>query len=171
MKKKRKIRCKGKGQAFERVIAKDIVKAFRDAGFTVEQNDCWRSVLSGGHAMSAGDLRMSAQMKKLFPYAVECKFYKKIKLENLLLGNRKSKEVQWLAQTMEGSKRSGGLGALLVMKANQQKTLALRWISYDERKRLENYVQVNGAYWRVRTWKGFLQWAVKMALWKAGKRG
>jgi len=161
MKKKHKIRCRGKGPAFERRIAKDIVKAFRKFG--VKQNDCWRSVLSGGHSMSAGDLRMSAQMEQLFPYAVECKFYKKIELENFLIASIKSKEVKWLDQTCEGAEKSAGLRALLVMKANNQKILTMRLLDYDELKPLDNYIQVLARYWEVKTWKEFLKIAVTKA--------
>lgn len=161
MKKKRKNRGHGKGSAFERKIAKEIVKAFRHFG--VKQNDCWRSVLSGGHQMSAGDLRMSARMEQLFPYCIECKHYKKIQLENFLTGNKKSKEVKWLEQTMEGSRKSNGLKAVLVMKANNQKILTFRWLGYAEYKGLENTIQVNGAHWKVRTWADFLRRAVNRA--------
>ena len=160
--KKKKNRGHGKGSEFERKIAKQIVKAFKSFG--VKQNDCWRSVLSGGHKMSAGDLRMSARMEELFPYAVECKFYRKIKLENFLLGNPKSKELLWLDQTCEGSKKSNGLKALLVMKANNQKILTMRWLGYDEHKRItDNVIQIAGRYWKVRTWTDFLARAVRRA--------
>jgi hypothetical protein len=160
MKKKKKPRGHGKGSGFERKIAKEIIKAYRKAGFKVKQNDCWRSVLSGGHEMSAGDLRMSAQMEKLFPYAVECKFYKKIKLENFLLGNKKSKEIQWLVQTMEGSRKSNKLTGLLVMKANRMKILTMRWLSYAEWKGMDNFIQTRNGCWEVKTWKEFLKTVV-----------
>jgi hypothetical protein len=109
-----------KGSEFERKIAKDIVKAFKSFG--VKQRECWRSVLSGGHAIACGDLEMSERLLQLFPYAIECKFYKKIRWENFLLNNWTSKEMKWLLQAKAGadkaSKEGYSLQALLVMKAN-----------------------------------------------------
>jgi hypothetical protein len=162
MKKKKKNRGHGKGSAFERKIAKDIVKAFKE-DFGIKQQDCWRSVLSGGHKMSAGDLRMSAAMEKLFPYAVECKFYKKIKLENFLTGNENSKEVDWLDQTCAGAEKSNGLKPLLVMKANNQKILAFRFVSPSKVTLKENVIVVAGVAWEVKLWTKFLKRAVLTA--------
>jgi hypothetical protein len=107
-----------KGAHFERVVAKLIVKAFKK--FKINQRECWRSVNSGGHIIAAGDLEMSDRLMKLFPYAVECKFHRKIKWQNFLLGARakKSQEQKWLVQAIEGSKKIKGLYPLLVMKEN-----------------------------------------------------
>ncbi len=108
-----------KGAHFERVIAKLIVKAFKKQ--KIEQRECWRSVLSGGHVMSSGDLEMSARLMKIFPFSVECKFRKKIKWQNFLLGDRakKSEEQKWLKQAVDGAKKIEDLHPLLVMKENR----------------------------------------------------
>ncbi len=161
MKKKKKNRGHGKGSSFERKIAKQIVKAFKKFG--VKQNDCWRSVLSGGHQMSAGDLRMSARMEELFPYAVECKHYKKIRLENFLTGNPKGKEVKWLQQTLEGADKSDGLKALLVMKANNQKILTMRFVPREVVSSKSSLLIVNDLAWEVKLWTEFLARAVRRA--------
>ena len=151
-----------KGSAFERKIAKEVVKAFRKAGFKLEQKDCWRSVLSGGHDMSSGDLRMSKKMEKLFPYAVECKHYKKVRYENFLLAKKNSKEVGWLEQAVAG-RRDSKLGVLLVMKGNNKNILTMRWLAYDEQKKSDNIINVAGRFWKVKTWTSFLKRAIKQA--------
>lgn len=114
-----------KGSAFERQIAKDIVKAFKKFG--VEQRDCWRSVLSGGHEMSAGDLEMTPKMEALFPNCVECKFHKKIEWWRYLAAKTKPswKEIQWLEQAREGAKKRKGMAPLLVMKENRGPVFAM----------------------------------------------
>jgi hypothetical protein len=112
-----------KGAAFERHVAKMIVKAFRRYG--VKQKECWRSVLSGGHEMSSGDLRMSRRMEKLFPWSVECKFRKKIRWTNLFLYPRitNSAERRWVAQAGAGADK-GTSKPLLVLKENHGPILA-----------------------------------------------
>ena len=150
-----------KGSAFERKIAKEVVKEFKKQ-FKIEQKDCWRSVLSGGHEMSSGDLRMSKRMEELFPYAVECKHYKKICYENFLLAKKNSKEVKWLRQTVGGTSGTN-LTALLVMKANNTKILTMRWLGYDEWKAAHNVICIEGRFWKVQTWSTFLKKAVKKA--------
>ena len=107
---------KGKGSAFERTVAKLIVKAFRRHG--IEQRECWRSVLSGGHLISSGDLAMSDRLLRLFPFSVECKFRKKIRFENFLL-SKLSEERKWLQQAEAGARKVKGLEPILVLKANR----------------------------------------------------
>jgi hypothetical protein len=110
-----------KGSEFERKIAKDIVKAFKEFG--VVQRDCWRSVLSGGHSMSSGDLEMTPRMEALFPWSVECKFHRKIDWWHFLIAEteRKSawKEWKWVSQAIDGAKKREGLSPLLVVKENR----------------------------------------------------
>jgi hypothetical protein len=119
---------KSKGSAFERDIAKKIVKAFK--GFGIKQRDCWRSVLSGGHVISAGDLVMSDRLLELFPYAVECKFYKRVDWWHFLMpGSKKRKtwkEWKWVGQAIEGSKKRKGLLPLLIVKENHGPTVVVR---------------------------------------------
>ena len=112
---------KGKGSAFERTVAKLIVKAFRRHG--IEQRECWRSVLSGGHLISCGDLAMSDRLLELFPYAVECKFRRRVRWERFLLGykyRRKAwEEMKWIEQAEEGASKRKGLFPILVVKENR----------------------------------------------------
>jgi hypothetical protein len=149
-----------KGSHFERVVAKLIVKAFKKAKFGVVQRDCWRSVLSGGHLMSSGDVEMSAQMEGLFPYSVECKFRKKINWENFLLGNQKSEEVKWLAQAEEGARKRKNIEPLLVLKANGKKILVLT----PEDSDCEGGLIYGPRYsYKVMHWKEFIKHAIYLA--------
>jgi hypothetical protein len=106
---------KAKGSAFERQIAKDIVKAFSKQGIT--QRDCWRSINSGGHVIACGDLEMSEKLMAMFPYSVECKFRKKIKWQNFMLAGH-TEESDWFLQARAGALKIKGLDPLLVMKEN-----------------------------------------------------
>jgi len=116
-----------KGSAFERKIAKQIVAAFKQHG--IEQRDCWRSVLSGGHMISCGDLAVSDRLLQLFPWAVECKFRRRIRWERFLLDPKYRKktweESKWLVQAIEGAKKRKGLVPLLVVKENHGPVYAL----------------------------------------------
>jgi hypothetical protein len=148
-----------KGGAFERLIAKQIVKAFKDFG--VKQEDCWRSVLSGGHFMSSGDLRMSKRMERLFPHSVECKHRKKIRWENFMLA-KKSEEASWITQAVEGAKKSRGSSPLLIMKANNYPILAMYPVKSNTNYR-PIVIDKEGRYWRLTNWTRFLKRAVKYA--------
>lgn len=118
---------KSKGSAFERDVAKKIVQAFRKQG--IKQRECWRSVLSGGHKISCGDLNMSPRLERLFPYNVECKFYKKIEFWHFLVPQHHQQkswvEVQWLRQMEQGQTKRPDLEPLLVMKQNHGPILAM----------------------------------------------
>lgn len=151
---------KAKGSGFERDTAKKIVKAFKDFG--VEQKDCWRSVLSGGHVISAGDLWMSEKLEKLFPYVIECKFRKKVKWENILLGNEKAEEMKWVAQVLEAVTKRNGLSPLLVVKENNCSVLVL---SPCKKEKLNSIRLTTGPWqwWRMEKWESFLASAVKRA--------
>src|SRR5207245_294100 len=96
---------KSKGSGFERKVAKLIARAFKKFG--IHQRECWRSVLSGGHAISSGDLTFSPRLEKLFPYSVECKHVRRIRWERFLIASEDRKkswpEVQWLQQVLEGA--------------------------------------------------------------------
>jgi len=144
-----------KGSAFERKIAKSIVKAFKHFG--IEQRDCWRSVLSGGHSMSSGDLTLSKKLEKLFPYAVECKHRKQIRWINFLL-DKKSEEQSWLAQALDGALKREGLLPLLVMRANNFPIMVML-LDFREGKRVRLSGK-SGLYWSLTTWKDFIKKAV-----------
>ena len=119
-----------KGAEFERHIAKSIVHAFSEYG--IKQRECWRSTLSGGHAMSCGDLYLSDRLAKLFPYAVECKYYRKIDWQNFLFpsGHRKKSWKEWLwvyqANAAVAAKPELELSPLLVMKENRGPIYAMK---------------------------------------------
>lgn len=141
-----------KGSAFERKIAKEIVKVFRKRFKWVKQADCWRSVLSGGHEMSAGDLRLTPEFRKVFPYAVECKFYRKIDWWRFLLPHKKSgKEWKWVQQAITGANKEKGLWPILVMKCNHGPTIVCRPPLPSE------------SGWRYDLWSTFLKDVVKWA--------
>ena len=112
---------KKKGSAFERTVAKMIAKAFKPFG--IHQRECWRSVLSGGHKISSGDLTFSPRLAKLFPYSIECKRYKTISWERFLISKQYRKpswqEWKWIAQAKEGLEKNDELSKwLLVLKEN-----------------------------------------------------
>jgi len=115
-----------KGAEFERWVAKRIVKAFRKKFPWVKQRDCWRSVLSGAHEMSSGDLRLTPSFQYLFPYSVECKFHKRIDWWKFLIPDEhpRGKEWKWIKQAIDGAKKSKGLLPLLVMKCNRGPVIA-----------------------------------------------
>ncbi len=144
---------KKKGSEFERCIAKAIVKAFKSFG--VEQRDCWRSVLSGGHFMSSGDLEMTIKMETLFPFSVDCKARKKIHWENFLLENMKSEEMKWVEQVLEGVAKRPKLLPLLVLKENNCKIVAISQSVLGPAP-----LHLCGKNWIVEPWTGFLEDAV-----------
>jgi hypothetical protein len=112
-----------KGSSFERKVAKLIAKAFRRLG--IEQRDCWRSVLSGGHIISSGDLAMTDRLLDLFPVSIECKFYKRIHWERFLMPEFARQpswqEWKWWVQACEGAekRKDRTLKPVLVMKENR----------------------------------------------------
>lgn len=154
---------KSKGSGFEREIAKKIVKAYKKFG--VKQRECWRSVLSGGHIISAGDLVMSDRLEQLFPYAVECKFRKRIRWENFLVGNPKTEERKWIEQALEGAAKSRNLAPLLVLKANHCPIMVLRLGTIDE----EPVLTLHSMLWKAESWTKFLKKAVEVARRHKGK--
>lgn len=151
---------KSKGSAFERKIAKEIVKAY--AKFGITQKDCWRSTLSGGHDRSAGDLEISERLEKIFPFCLEMKHRKSIRFENFLL-QKQSEEDRWIAQTIDGSKKTKGMLPVLVMRANNRPIYALvgqkvlgTILASGTRLDSHNYS------WRMMPWKIFLKVAIRM---------
>jgi hypothetical protein len=131
MKKPRRKMRKGggraKGNSFERVVAKIVVATFKDHGITEE--DCYRTPSSGGHRYAKkqdpGDLVISQKLRALFPFHVECKFYREIPLHQFFDGQKnwnKSWIVKkWLLQvTKEASEE---LTPMLVFKANDREIL------------------------------------------------
>jgi hypothetical protein len=141
----------GKGSAFERKVAKEIVKAYSRFGIT--QKDCWRSTLSGGHPRAAGDLEISERLNKIFPYCLEMKHRKKIRFEHFLL-QKDSEERRWVRQTLEGAAKAEGTTPVLVMRANNCPIYAL--VQYPN-----GWVEVDSATWILLPWKEFLRMAIR----------
>jgi hypothetical protein len=155
-----------KGSEFERSIAKQIVKAFRKHGVT--RQDCWRSVLSGGHVMSAGDLVMTPKLEGLFLRCVECKHYRQIDWWHFLVAPERRhkawKETQWISQAKAGAvkrrieARKQGLqyweviAPLLIVKGGNVKTT----FAYGP------YVGEDSSRWRLLPLTEFLTDVVEM---------
>jgi len=78
--------------------------------------------------MSCGDLDLSDRLEKMFPYAVECKFWKQIDWIHFLVHpNKRSpvwKETKWIEQAVSSVKNRPELIPLLVMKENRGKIWA-----------------------------------------------
>jgi hypothetical protein len=154
-------RCKGKGSEFERKIAKEIIKFFRKhVQKDLNQNDCWRSVLSGGHEMSSGDLRMSSRMLNLFPFSIECKHRKKIRFENFFLEKR-TEERRWLRQAINGSIKIKNMTPVIVMRANANPIYAFVGpLSEVHDTGAEVYFPDVAGPWKLMPWRKFLKLAI-----------
>lgn len=115
----------GKGSHFERVVAKAVGRLLKPYG--IQQSECWRSILSGGHKASHGDLDLSAAALALFPYTVECKFWKSFRPEHLWenFGPKKGPgQIQkWMDQAINETK--DGTETLVVAKTNHFPALAI----------------------------------------------
>lgn len=77
---------KAKGSAFERTLAKMILKSAKRAGHRFSKEDCYRTPMSGGHVYASkenpSDLVISRKLLKLFPFTVEAKFHRKIGVQH-----------------------------------------------------------------------------------------
>lgn len=75
-----------KGNAYERVVAKLIIKA---AGKDFAAKDCYRTPRSGGHPHAGkSDLIMSKPLRKRFPFCVECKDRGNWRVEKMFIDAR-----------------------------------------------------------------------------------
>lgn len=130
---KHKMRAGGgapKGHGFENAVAKMVAAAFTPFG--IKREDCYRTPLSGGHPFAGkkdpGDLQMSPQLVELFPYCVECKFYKKIFLHGLLFPPKTWLKAwnfsKWLKQVCKAAKHTKRI-PLLVIKGNNTPEFAI----------------------------------------------
>ena len=105
-KKRKKSRGKAKGSSFERTICKELTTAF--AQFGIKTQDAYRSILSGGHKDSFGDISMSSALCKMFPWAIECKWWKNCNVHDLYLPWKKMSKTKarfggWWLQTIQGA--------------------------------------------------------------------
>lgn len=114
-----------KGSGFEREVAKLVIAAFACKGICGE--DCYRTPGSGGHKQASktdpGDLVISRRLQKLFPFAVECKFYKAISMDLLMVPNVKEGVLSsWWAQAVASA---GRRVPLLIFRQNRQQAYAM----------------------------------------------
>ena len=126
-KKKKRVSGKRKGNGFERKIKQQILETFAEFGITPQ--DAFRSILSGGHKESFGDISLSPALAKLFPYALECKHYNRVDLYQLLKPWKKmgkaNKFKEWWKQACEGAVKSKELYPLLVFRSNGQEIMCM----------------------------------------------
>ena len=118
---KKGINGRTKGSGFERHVAGLIIDAFKEYG--IQKEDCYRTPLSGGHRFAAksdpGDLLMTPKLQALFPFVVECKFYKKLNWVDLMNPvGLKSQFGTWWAQATKAAHELSK-PPLLVFKGNR----------------------------------------------------
>lgn len=110
-----------KGSVFERKVAGLIVEAFSEFGIC--KTDCYRTPLSGGHFAASkkdpGDILMSPKLQKLFPFVIECKSYKKLQWDRMILSHQgvRGIMVKWWKQARKAALKTGGL-PMVVFKQN-----------------------------------------------------
>ena len=127
-----KMSARSKGSGFERQIAKAVVAVYA-AEFpkkNFDKTDCWRTPLSGGHhAISKhdpGDLQYSPRLKKLFPWSVECKSYRRLHWHRLM--TKKKNKGHWNKWWSQCVKAAGKLGMspLLIVKENGGQPMVIK---------------------------------------------
>ena len=118
-----------KGKAFERHVAHMIIDDF--ASFGITKQDCYRTPLSGGHFAASkeepSDLVLSPKLRKLFPYVIECKSYRKLDWHKLLVPGPKGHWQEWWDQVNKAAE-GGAHDArepLLVFRQNRSPVFAL----------------------------------------------
>ena len=146
---------KKKGAAFELHVVKLIRKAIAKR---YDDDVCFRTPRSGGHPIIGGaDIIIKPRLRKIFPFAIECKHRKTIKIEQFLKVNAQTKA--FLKQTMENTFESDDL-PLLVVRGTRTPILAISTVSALQASgygALTN-PEIPGFLFRFRskTWKGFL---------------
>lgn len=119
----RKGASKAKGNAFEREVAKKLATWYYD-----DVNALVRNASSGSlytiredSDLPPGDIVQEKYHEHKFPYSVECKHYKELKLEHLLMGRVRSKLYKFWVQTCRDADKAGLL-PLMIWKSNFQET-------------------------------------------------
>jgi hypothetical protein len=108
-----------KGNGFERLVARMVLDACNKGGFLLDRKECFRTPLSGGHPFAdRGDLQIGPQLRKVFPFVVECK-HQKIWNPGAMFRAREN-EANWLRQVKRATKETKieGLVPLLVCQGN-----------------------------------------------------
>jgi hypothetical protein len=117
--------ARAKGSGFERQVAKFVLTTFNQYGYHFTKKDCYRTPLSGGHRFAReadpGDLVLSPELRRLFPFCVEAKFYHSISLHDLMdkVVRPKCPISKWWKQaTNANNTTEAATAALLVFKQN-----------------------------------------------------
>jgi hypothetical protein len=110
------LKSRRKGAAFEQRIARDLVAAAREWGFT--SKDCYRTPLSGGHPFGdRGDLCIAPSLRAAFPFTVECKNYRDWTPAVMLRSaGLRAQEREWFTQVEEAASGCGEALPLLVVQ-------------------------------------------------------
>ena len=102
---------KAKGSAFELAVVKLIRKAVKRK--FPSESICYRTPRSGGHYIIGGaDIIIGPELRKIFPFAVECKHRKTIKLHKLFKVSKETKE--FLKQSIENTYESDDYPLLVI---------------------------------------------------------
>lgn len=157
---------KAKGSDFERWVAKAIIAAYNNAGYSFGQ-DCWRTPMSGGHPIESlrrpGDLQFSEQLSNLFPFVVECKHQKGFRLEYLFRPNTLLRS--FLAQALSQADNSGSRQPLLVVRSNWSIVLAVTlYRDYFDIINPILLLRMENIQWVVMSFNAFLEY------WVSGRR-
>lgn len=92
-----------KGNAFERLIAKEVIKAFEPLGMT--KKDCYRTPMSGGHpSAQRGDLVISERLRPYFRFTIECKHQRDWNPGVMVASRLRAKERGWINQAQRAAK-------------------------------------------------------------------
>lgn len=117
-----------KGNSFETLISKMIVKAGEHFGFT--RKDCYRTPRSGGHAFAKkqnpSDLVLSKRLRKIFPVSVECKHHKRVDFQ--WFWTKKGPVFKWIDQAR---REAGKWHPIVVFRWNYSKIFCIHPIYCD----------------------------------------
>lgn len=107
---------RNKGAAFERKVAGDVVRTLKRFGAT--RKSIYRTPLSGGHPFGdSGDLVVAPELRRFFPFVVECKHWREWKPEVMFSrGRLRAQEHEWVMQVVEAAGKTADRNPLLVMR-------------------------------------------------------
>jgi hypothetical protein len=159
---------RNKGKAFERRIAKDILKAFPN----FRPKDCYRTPMSGGHPFAdSGDLCVSPSLQKLFPFVCECKHYRSFSLRDLLPPTKQFQS--WIGQA-RGAAAKMHRPWLLIVRGNNTPIYAVAGAGFKPVRQLadgnrEGTTVLHHSWWMtlagptgrcylISRWPDFLTW-------------
>jgi len=151
---------RGKGNAFERKVAQTICKTLGR-----EKSECYRTPSSGGHRYAKksdpGDLVMSADLRRILPFHIECKHYRKVELWHLLPRTRKRSWVffRWIQQAIDATPSGSGLSPMVVFKGNGKMPILCAFPYLANQFPPEGHISVtiDGEYWVVAVFQEVLK--------------